>query len=137
MRISAHLDTTTDKKLLCSCGNPHCNGKKAWHFKKAIINVFDVIRAAGCKLCDFDVPIDINSGLRCPKYNRSVGGRPKSRHLPKHGDALDLDCPDAISFDDFAKICDEAVGDAGAVILYPKHGFIHVDMRGRRVRMTI
>ena len=132
MKLSPHLDTTTDKKLLCSCGDMHCSGKKVWHIKKAIIDAFEAIRSAGG-----DFPIDINSGLRCPRYNSSVGGRPKSRHLPKHGDAVDLECPDQITFDDFAKICDEVVGDLGAVILYPKHNFIHVDMRGRRVRMTM
>ena len=37
---------------------------------------------------EFGEPLTVNSAYRCVMHNRSVGGKPHSRHL--HGDAADL-----------------------------------------------
>jgi hypothetical protein len=43
------------------------------------------------------MPITVLSGSRCEKYNRKVGGRPMSSHVPRNGvsHAADVRCPDA------------------------------------------
>lgn len=38
-------------------------------------------------------PIIINSGVRCPKYNATIGGKHNSAHLD--GDAADIACIDS------------------------------------------
>lgn len=42
------------------------------------------------------MPVTIVSGTRCERYNRKVGGRPLSAHIPRDGTshAADVRCPD-------------------------------------------
>ena len=41
---------------------------------------------------EFERPIVINSGFRCPAHNAAIGGRPQSAHLT--GEAADIRCLD-------------------------------------------
>ena len=125
--LQAGVGDVRVSEVACRCGCVF--GRRPGDISDDVLLAFEDIRnLAGTAL-------RINSGCRCPVHNSAVGGRPKSRHIIS--DALDIDCPDSLRFDDFAAICDEVVGDRGAVILYPAANFVHVDMRGRRLRMTV
>jgi uncharacterized protein YcbK (DUF882 family) len=71
-------------------------------------------------------PIFINSGYRCIKHNKAVGGTAKSRHL--FGDAADIKIS-GLSIQEQEKICKkyfDGVGSYGT--------FTHVDKRGWEAR---
>jgi hypothetical protein len=77
--------------------------------------------------------IHITSGYRPPAYNASVGGVPNSQHLD--GLAADISS-DALSAKALCAIAEEVIRDSGGVGYYPRHGFVHVDVRGYRARWT-
>lgn len=77
----------------------------------------------------FDSPVTVVSGHRCEAHNRSVGGRPKSKHLMgRAADVTVLGVSPAAVYD---YLCDRHPGKFG-IILYP--GFVHVDSRSERYR---
>ncbi len=72
-------------------------------------------------------PIFIHSGYRCPKHNKTVGGRPKSQHL--FGKAADFHVPNytppqiarhAVQINAFRQ---------GGIGVYPT--YIHLDVRDK------
>jgi len=75
-------------------------------------------------------PIIINSGYRCEKHNKEVGGSPKSQHLlGKAADIRTLDMsPVDLAY--YAKEID--VFKNGGIGLYPN--FVHLDVRGYPAR---
>ena len=70
------------------------------------------------------MPINVNSGCRCEKRNKAVGGAANSKHLS--GMAADIVCP-GITPLELAR-CAEALGFK-CVILYTAKNFVHVDTR--------
>jgi hypothetical protein len=77
-------------------------------------------------------PIRILSGHRCARHNAAVGGAPDSQHV--RGWAADIVVPDLRLTDLFRWAVGVPVFFSGGVGLYPDKGFIHVDVRGDRVR---
>lgn len=77
------------------------------------------------------VPLLVNSGYRPPAYNQEVGGALSSLHLD--GLAADVSCLQ-VPFSRLAEAADRLVGDRGGVGLYWSQDFVHVDLRGERVR---
>lgn len=75
--------------------------------------------------------IRITSGYRPPDYNLAVGGVPNSMH--RDGLAADI-YTDHLSTSELCRICDAVIGSGGGVGYYPTQGFVHVDVRGHRVR---
>jgi len=76
----------------------------------------------------FDAPITINSGYRCAKHNKKIGGAPQSRHT-KGGEAADIVVKGHMP-EEVAKYC-ESIGILG-IGLYntDKDGyFVHIDTR--------
>lgn len=69
----------------------------------------------------------INSGFRCTAHNRDVGGKPGSIHM--QGKAADVKI-DGMTVADMAHLFSDADGRG----VYPKHGFVHVDVRGYKAR---
>ena len=73
-------------------------------------------------------PLRVNSGYRCPEYNKKVGGSSQSLHL--EGMAADLAC-EAVSAEEVADIIEGLVEQS----LIPNGGlgryntFTHVDIR--------
>lgn len=90
-------------------------------FDAGLIRKLDALRE------DLDRPIIINSGYRCAKHNKAVGGSPNSQHLL--GKAADIRCT-GVTPEELARYAE-------------KHGFdgiglytwgIHVDVRGYKAR---
>lgn len=76
-------------------------------------------------------PLLVNSGYRPKAYNASVGGASLSTHID--GLAADISClqvPTSVLHQE----ADKLVGDRGGVGYYPSQEFVHVDLRGTRVR---
>jgi uncharacterized protein YcbK (DUF882 family) len=72
----------------------------------------------------FGMPIKINSGCRCAKHNRSVGGAPNSQHLL--GRAADIVVSQVAPKDVYAYLHAQNSGRYG-IGLY--RTFVHVDSR--------
>lgn len=78
-----------------------------------------------------DTPLSINSGFRCVKHNKRVGGAENSQHL--YGTATDIKTPEGLTDDRFALIAGSVFAFArGGVGIY--NGRIHVDVRGTKAR---
>ena len=88
----------------------------AWMYVEHLVNnVLDPVRDA------FGKPIKVNSGYRCEKHNKEVGGAKNSQHLC--GQATDVHCEDNRKL---AKVIVEN-GRFDQLILYPT--FIHVSWK--------
>lgn len=104
------------KEFDCKCKNADC--------KKTLIELNGVV----CLQKARDLvgkPIKINSGFRCKKHNKSVGGVSGSLHLK--GSAFDLACPKGVLLNDFAFLCEQA--GFNGVLRYDGENFVHCDMR--------
>lgn len=75
---------------------------------------------------EFNRPIRINSGYRCPEYNKKIGGASQSRHM--YGDATDITVED-ISPEDVAHEAESLFDGIGRY-----NTFTHVDSRGYPAR---
>lgn len=71
----------------------------------------------------------VTSGLRCDRYNRKVGGRPKSNH--RLGLAADIKVQ-GVSPYEVAKIADILMPGWGGIKIYPT--FTHIDVRPNKWR---
>lgn len=78
-------------------------------------------------------PIHINSGYRTPEHNKSVGGKPNSYHMKAM--AADITSKSFTPKQIHAKIeklISSGMMKQGGIGLYK--GFVHYDIRGRKVR---
>lgn len=90
-----------------------------------VINMAQTIRDA------LGVPVRVNSGCRCDKHNKSVGGVKASNHTK--GLAADLSCSKGakVMFDTVRKLhADGKLPDLDYCIRYKN--FIHIDCGGKR-----
>jgi hypothetical protein len=71
-------------------------------------------------------PLRINSGFRCEKLNRAVGGSEKSQHM--RGEAADL-VPLAAGIIDLALFAVDRGLPFDQFIVYPDEKFVHVSHR--------
>lgn len=122
-KLSDHL---TVGEIQCKCGCGY--GRSEGDISPEIVAIFEQIRKQLRKAIGQETPLIISSGCRCRQHNRAIGGAKKSRHLVC--DALDIRKPNAIDYDTFYEICDQAVGDKGGVGKYKSKSFVHVDARG-------
>ena len=113
--LSSHL-TVGEIKCRCGCGF----GTQEGDLKPAIIRKFEQLRKA------VGLPLHINSGCRCAKYNRAIGGSKHSAHI--EGLALDIRCPDKMEYERFYELAERIAGDGGCGY-YPKDNFVHIDAR--------
>ena len=110
-RISEHLAT---QEICCRCG---CGlGRNTHDIDPCVVAYFEIIRSV------IKTPLIITSGLRCPDWNKKVGGVPDSIHCA--GGALDIKYPTANDKISFLSLCDEVVG-MGGVGQYET--FVHID----------
>lgn len=77
-------------------------------------------------------PIRINSGYRCEKHNREVGGKPESYH--RYGMAADI-VIEGRSMDEMYQLAVRIPRfKDGGIGRYPSQKFIHVDVRSYPAR---
>lgn len=86
----------------------------------------------------FDKPVKINSGYRCPKHNKAIGGAPKSRHIV--GDAVDITVQGIPTKKVYEWVIEafgsQPLGIAKKISEDPYKGFVHIDTRGVKARWT-
>ena len=97
---------------------------------------FELIRAECCAMAGRDVPLTVTSGYRTREHNLAVGGAPNSQHL--HMRALDIACPDALTWEQFQVCCRAAAQKPCSrirrLIWYPPNVLrprprVHMDIR--------
>lgn len=105
----------------CRCGRRDCD---AAPLDMRLVTALQALRDL------IGAPIHINSGVRCVRHNRRVGGVRNSRHL--EGIAADIRC-DELTPVELKKFAEEIPEFANGGIGIYDWG-IHVDVRGRRAR---
>ncbi len=112
-------------EFACRCG---CGSEGA---DPRLVEGLELLRSA------IGAPVHVISGCRCDKHNTAVGGTPNSTHRCKRGektrgaDITTYKIPMIDLFRAADKIPQFSMGGIG---IYPKRGFIHVDIRGVRTR---
>ena len=101
--------------FLCRCGKCEMPAEVEGNLMALVENVLEPAREK------LGLPIIVNSGYRCERHNKAVGGVANSQHL--RGEAADIRCADNKRL---AKIIVEA-GRFDQLIIYPT--FIHVSFK--------
>lgn len=114
VKLTKNFKTT---EFDCKCGK-YCSTTL---IDKALVNQLQMIRD------HFDKPVLINSGYRCVRHNRNVGGANNSQHL--YGKAADI-VVKGVSPQTVAKYA-ETIGFKG---IGTYRTFTHVDTRKKRAR---
>jgi len=114
--LSKHFDA---KEFKCKCGKCDSTGV----VNPELIDVLENLRSE--ILC----PIQINSGHRCIRHNRAVGGVPNSQHLL--GNAADIVSRDKTPVELYTLLA-VMYPDSLCLRLYPS--FVHVDVRPEKLR---
>ena len=108
--LSRHFSRS---EIACKCG---C-GLDAFDIE--LIKILELIRY------HFNVPVIINSGCRCEKHNKNIGGSPKSQHLLcKAADIVVKGVDPKIVYDFLDKFHKGGLGLYGT--------FIHIDVGPKR-----
>lgn len=113
MKISPNF-SRSEFACKCGCGQDTVDVE--------LIVLLEKIRA------HFNAPITIHSGNRCTKYNKSVGGKPKSQHLLSR--AADFTVK-GVTPEEVYNYCDGWHTSGG---LGKYKTFTHIDTRGDPVR---
>ena len=110
------------EEFRCKCGK-FCNGFPV-EPDETMVRYADAIRER------LGVPLNVNSGIRCPQHNANVGGVKNSRHVL--GTACDLGAPAGISPEKMARVAEEVIGNTGGIGIYDWG--IHIDSRSTKAR---
>lgn len=99
-----------------------------------VVKVDDALLAAVDAVREhLGAPITILSGYRCEKHNQAVGGEKNSFHTK--GLAADLWSKKSLA-ELYAAISKVEAFETGGIGIYPRNGFIHVDVRGKKARWS-
>lgn len=78
------------------------------------------------------VPLTVNSGCRCPAWNKKQGGVENSFHI--QGIAADIT---GAPIEEIIHCAEQIpVFKNGGIGRYPKKNFVHLDVRGEKARWT-
>ena len=110
------------EEFRCKCGKD-CNGFPV-EPDTTMVRYADAIRER------LGVPLNVNSGIRCPQHNANVGGVSNSQHV--FGTACDLGAPAGISPEKMARVAEEVIGNTGGIGIYDWG--IHIDSRSTKAR---
>lgn len=110
------------EEFRCKCGK-FCNGFPV-EPDTTMVRYADAIRER------LGVPLNVNSGIRCPQHNANVGGVSNSQHVL--GTACDLGAPAGITPEKMARVAEEVIGNTGGIGIYDWG--IHIDSRSTKAR---
>lgn len=106
------------EEFKCNCGNCGCDTADI-----ELIKILEQVRS------HFNRPVKINSGHRCNKYNKSVGGSSKSQHLYGRAADIVINGIDPYEIYDYLNECyPDSLGLGGY------SNFTHVDTREGKAR---
>jgi len=104
--------------MMSGCPCKYCKDKPYIPIDENLINLILELEK------DIGKQIIITSGVRCPNYNRAIGGYWDSPHIPKpKGRALDIKAP-GMDILDLAYACEKK--GFKRIGIYPNH--VHVDI---------
>lgn len=112
VQLSEHFKA---KEFECPCGK--CTDQQ---ISRSLISKLEHVRH------DFNEPISVNSGYRCPEHNAAVGGHSSSTHL--QGLAADIR-PKFLTTDSLDQLYDLCYSEFDNIGNGRNRGFIHVDDR--------
>lgn len=109
-----------------ACKGKHCCGHSAPILPELVLGLQELRDRMG-------VPLVISSGFRCRTHNKAVSRTADSQHCL--GTAADVACPRGFTPKHLAEQAEliPAFRDGG-IGIYPEDRFVHVDVRGSRVR---
>lgn len=113
------------REFECKCSYSECI--KFWMDEDVIHGVQDLRNILGVRL-------DVNSGCRCIKHNRDIGGSTTSQHL--QGLAIDLFSAELNVLEIFEAALVVPIFKDGGIGIYFDDKFVHVDGRERRIRWS-
>ena len=117
MKLSEHFDSS---EFACKCG---CGGlEEGAGIDRRLVDVLENMRQF------LGVPLEINSGYRCPAHNLSVGGVWNSQHTK--GTAADVALPEGMDAEYLAVVAEKFGADGIGVYDWG----VHVDVRGYKSR---
>ena len=104
----------------CGCGMPP---EARQNIEALVTNVHDPVRD------EYGKPIYVNSGYRCEKHNKAVGGVPKSQHMVGQAADISLRLTAYSLQDELMKLARIIVaqGKFDQLIIYPT--FLHVSYK--------
>lgn len=121
--LSKHFN---ERELACKC----CGKSKV---DPRLVGGLELLRGMVSSHLGRDTPLVINSGYRCPKHNKAVGGAADSQHLK--GTAADVRVPAGMTAANFAELASHVdVFRSGGIGTYVDQGFVHVDVRKGKAR---
>lgn len=107
----------------CKCNFPSCT---TTNIEPRLVDALD-------DLFDIAGEFKINSGYRCKKHNRIVGGKDDSQHLI--GKAVDIESLRSFSGPEMARFANEVEAFSKGGMGVAEH-WIHIDVRLGRARWT-
>lgn len=114
MNLSTHFKRS-EFACKCGCGFSDIN--------QHLIDVLEDVRG------HFNAPVIINSGCRCERHNRAVGGKPHSQHVL--GNAADIRVKN-VSPEQVANYLESKYTDKFGIGRY--RAFTHIDVRETTAR---
>lgn len=119
------------QEFRCQCAGKYCSGLPSKSVDPKLLELLEVIRAEVNRLYGKDRVVIINSGYRCPTWNRLRGGAKASQHMSNPANAADIRVP-GVSVAKVGAICDRLNPNGGVGLR--GNNITHVDTRGKRSR---
>lgn len=116
-RLSKDFD---ESEFLCKCGCGGGHGKIHPHLVMGLQMLRDIL----------GLPIVITSSYRCPAHNAAVGGVANSYHT--QGYAADIHVVGLSPYEVAGQATRVPFFLSGGIGIYPKRGFVHVDVGKKR-----
>lgn len=116
-RLSEHFD---EREFLCHCG---CGGGPGRIHPNLVIGL-EMLRDL------VHLPIVLTCAYRCPAHNAAVGGVPNSYHV--QGFAADIHVEGLTPYELAGQAARVPLFFQGGIGIYPKRGFVHLDVGRKR-----
>lgn len=105
------IEFFTREEFRCKCGGKYCNGFPAEMSENTVRCADEIRRRAG-------VPLRVNSGLRCDRWNTIQGGVKNSNHRTGHAADLSGNISPAKLYDIAQEVHAEKIPGRGGLGLY-------------------